>query len=186
MVNESENILDDMTSETQSDLESVIDDSWAKDDQVVDMAQVLEELQKSNDQNLDMAQRAQAELANYRKRVDDERLTQQQYANSRLIIRLLPIVDELEMALEHSEDTEINASWLDGIKLIHRKVIQMLEAEGLHKIDAIGQAFDPLQHEAVSTEDSNEVATGYIVGVLRNGYKLHDRIIQPAQVVVAR
>ena len=182
MVNESEDILDNMTTGT----EDLVDNSLANDDQVVDVAELLEELQKSNDQNLDMAQRAQAELANYRKRVDDERLAQQQYANSRLIIRLLPIVDELEMALEHSEDTEINASWLDGIKLIHRKVIQMLEAEGLHKIDAIGQAFDPLQHEAVSTEDSNEVATGYILEVLRNGYKLHDRIIQPAQVVVAR
>ena len=182
MVNESEDILDNMASGT----EGLIDDSLANDDQVVDVAELLEELQKSNDQNLDMAQRAQAELANYRKRVDDERLTQQQYANSRLIIRLLPIVDELEMALQHSGDMEINVSWLDGIKLIHRKVIQMLEAEGLHKIDAIGQAFDPLQHEAVSTEDSNEVATGYILEVLRNGYKLHDRIIQPAQVVVAR
>ena len=182
MVNESEDILDNMASGT----EDLIDDSLANDDQVVDVAELLEELQKSNDQNLDMAQRAQAELANYRKRVDDERLTQQQYANSRLIIRLLPIVDELEMALEHSGDMEINTSWLDGIKLIHRKVIQMLESEGLHKIDAIGQAFDPLQHEAVSTEDSNEVATGYILEVLRNGYKLHDRIIQPAQVVVAR
>ena len=182
MVNESEDILDNMASGT----EDLIDDSLANDDQVVDVAELLEELQKSNDQNLDMAQRAQAELANYRKRVDDERLTQQQYANSRLIIRLLPIVDELEMALEHSGDMEINASWLDGITLIHRKVIQMLEAEGLHKIDAIGQAFDPLQHEAVSTADSNEVATGYILEVLRNGYKLHDRIIQPAQVVVAR
>ena len=182
MVNESEDILDNMASGT----ESLIDDFVADNDQVVDVAELLEELQKSNDQNLDMAQRAQAELANYRKRVDDERLTQQQYANSRLIIRLLPIVDELEMALEHSEDMEINTSWLDGIKLIHRKVIQMLESEGLHKIDAIGQAFDPLQHEAVSTADSNEVATGYILEVLRNGYKLHDRIIQPAQVVVAR
>ena len=182
MVNESEDILDNMASGT----ESLIDDFVADNDQVVDVAELLEELQKSNDQNLDMAQRAQAELANYRKRVDDERLAQQQYANSRLIIRLLPIVDELEMALEHSGDMEINASWLDGIKLIHRKVIQMLEAEGLHKIDAIGQAFDPLQHEAVSTDDSNEVATGYILEVLRNGYKLHDRIIQPAQVVVAR
>ena len=182
MVNESEDILDNMAAGT----ESLIDDFVADNDQVVDVAELLEELQKSNDQNLDMAQRAQAELANYRKRVDDERLTQQQYANSRLIIRLLPIVDELEMALEHSGDMEINTSWLDGIKLIHRKVIQMLEAEGLHKIDAIGQAFDPLQHEAVSTEDSNEVATGYILEVLRNVYKLHDRIIQPAQVVVAR
>ena len=182
MVNESEDILDNMTTGT----EDLVDNSLANDDQVVDVAELLEELQKSNDQNLDLAQRAQAELANYRKRVDDERLAQQQYANSRLIIRLLPIVDELEMALEHSGDMEINASWLDGIKLIHRKVIQMLEAEGLHKIDAIGQAFDPLQHEAVSTDDSNEVATGYILEVLRNGYKLHDRIIQPAQVVVAR
>ena len=182
MVNESEDILDNMTTGT----EDLVDNSLANDDQVVDVAELLEELQKSNDQNLDLAQRAQAELANYRKRVDDERLAQQQYANSRLIIRLLPIVDELEMALEHSGDMEINASWLDGITLIHRKVIQMLEAEGLHKIDAIGQAFDPLQHEAVSTADSNEVATGYILEVLRNGYKLHDRIIQPAQVVVAR
>ena len=159
MVNESEDILDNMASGTET--EGLVDDSMAPDDQVVDVAELLEELQKSNDQNLDMAQRAQAELANYRKRVDDERLAQQQYANSRLIIRLLPIVDELEMALEHSGDMEINASWLDGIKLIHRKVIQMLEAEGLHKIDAIGQAFDPLQHEAVST------------GFKRSGYWVH-------------
>ena len=186
MVNESEDMLDNVTSEAQSDVENGIEDPQTEGDQVVDVAQMLAELQKSNDQNLDMAQRAQAELANYRKRVDDERFTQQQYANSRLIIRLLPIVDELEMALEHSGDMEIDTAWLEGIKLIHRKVLQMLESEGLNKIEAIGQQFDPLQHEAVSTEDSSEVETGYVLAVLRNGYRLHDRIIQPAQVVVAR
>jgi len=71
MVNESEGILDNMTSETEAGVESVVDDSSTMDDQVVDAAQLLAELQKSNDQNFDMAQRAQAELANYRKRVDD-------------------------------------------------------------------------------------------------------------------
>jgi molecular chaperone GrpE len=115
-----------------------------------------------------------------------KRITNQQYANSRLIIKLLPVVDELEMALNHSEENESNGSWVDGIRLIHRKVAQLLESEGLDKIESVGQPFDPLQHEAVGTAESGEVEAGYIVEVLRNGYKLRERIIQPAQVVVAR
>ena len=182
MTDESQNVTDSSNEcEQNLPLEDI-----SLEGQIHELSQKLDELKESNDHNVDATQRAQAELANYRKRADEERITHRQYANSRLIIRLLPIVDELEMALNLCEDNDANGSWIDGVRLIHRKVTQLLESEGLDKIESVGQAFDPLQHEAVSTAESDEVETGYITEVLRNGYKLHDRIIQPAQVVVAR
>jgi len=182
MTDESQNFTEG-TNECDQDLS--LEES-SLEGQINELSQKLDELRETNDHNVDATQRAQAELANYRKRSDEERITHQQYANSRLIIRLLPIVDELEMALNLCEDNDSNDSWVDGVRLIHRKVTQLLESEGLDKIESIGEAFDPLQHEAVSTAESEEVEAGYIVEVLRNGYKLHERIIQPAQVVVAR
>jgi len=182
MTDESRNVTDSSNEcEQNLPLEDI-----SLEGQIHELSQKLDELKESNDHNVDATQRAQAELANYRKRADEERITYQQYANSRLIIRLLPIVDELEMALNLCENNTSNGSWIDGVRLIHRKVTQLLESEGLDKIESVGQAFDPLQHEAVSTSESDEVETGYITEVLRNGYRLHDRIIQPAQVVVAR
>tara|TARA_B110000014_G_C20036041_1_gene538251 strand:- start:432 stop:980 length:549 start_codon:yes stop_codon:yes gene_type:complete len=182
MTDESQNVTDSSNEcEQNFSLEDI-----SLEGQIHELSQKLDELKESNDHNVDATQRAQAELANYRKRADEERITHQQYANSRLIIRLLPIVDELEMALNLCEDNNANGSWIDGVRLIHRKVTQLLESEGLDKIESVGQAFDPVQHEAVSTAESDEVETGYIMEVLRNGYRLHDRIIQPAQVVVAR
>ena len=150
------------------------------------LSQELEEARQASDQNLALAQRAQADLANYRKRTDEERITQKQYSNSRLIIKLLPVVDELEIAINNSAQSAPSGSWVEGVRLIHRKVAHLLESEGIAKIDAVGQQFDPLEHEAVGTDESSQVPPGHVLQVIRNGYRLHDRIIQPAQVVVAR
>ena len=70
--------------------------------------------------------------------------------------------------------------------MIQRKVSNLLESEGISKIEALGARFDPLEHEAVSTEETTKYPSGHVVEVVRNGYRLHDRVIQPAQVVVAR
>jgi len=156
------------------------------EEQVAALRRHLKEVLEEVEQNRDLAQRAQAELVNYRKRAGEERITSQQYSNSRLIIKLLPVVDELELAINHADPGGPADSWLEGVKLIQRKVTSLLESEGVSKITSVGVEFNPLEHEAVGTEDTTKYPPGYIVEVVRNGYRLRDRVIQPAQVVVAR
>ena len=146
----------------------------------------LEELRSESAQTREMLQRAQADLANYRKRIEEEIVSIRRNANRRLIVNLLPVIDELELAINHIGDGEPSDSWVEGIKLIHRKAYGLLEAEGLAKIEAVGAQFDPLQHEAVGVVDSDQHPSGYVVEVVRNGYRLRDQVIQAAQVVVAR
>jgi molecular chaperone GrpE len=161
-------------------------DNLPVEEQVAALRQGLEQARKDVEQQRDLAQRAQAELANYRRRTEEERISLQQYSNSRLLIKLLPVVDELGMAVSHADENGPSDSWLEGVKLIQRKVTNLLESEGVSKIAAIGVQFDPVEHEAVGTQETTKHPPGYIVEVVRNGYRLHDRVIQPAQVVVAK
>lgn len=156
------------------------------EEQVAALRKDLEEARKEVAQNRDQAQRSQAELVNFRRRTDEERISQQQYSNSRLLIKLLPVVDELELAVNHADDSAAQHPWAEGVKLIQRKIAALLESEGVSKIDAVGTQFNPLVHEAVDTQETTKYPAGYIVEVVRNGYQLHERVIQPAQVVVAR
>lgn len=156
------------------------------EEQVVLLRRNLEEVRQEVEQNKDLAQRAQAELVNFRKRSDEERLTLQQQANSRLFIKILPVFDELDLAVNHADQNVAGDSWVEGVRLIQRKCASLLESEGVSRIDAVGVPFDPLHHEAVGTEESTQHPPGYVVEVVRNGYLLHDRLLQPAQVVVAK
>lgn len=138
----------------------------------------------------EMARRSRADLENLRKRTEEEHALIRLDANRRLIFNLLPVLDELELAINHSAETESASapaqSLIAGVKLIHRKAYGILEAEGLARIATVGAPFDPAQHEAVGVVDSAEQPSGYVVAVVRNGYRLRDRVIQAAQVVVAR
>jgi molecular chaperone GrpE len=161
-------------------------DNLPVEEQVAALHSGLEEARKEVEQQRELAQRAQAELANFRRRTDEERIALQQYSNSRLLIKLLPVVDELVLAVNHADESGPSDSWVEGVKLIQRKVTNLLESEGISKIAAVGVQFDPLEHEAVGTEETTKHPPGHIVEVVRNGYRLHDRVIQPAQVVVAK
>lgn len=138
----------------------------------------------------DAAQRGQADLANARRRHDEERLNIQRRANSRLLVHLLPIVDELDLAVSHLEkngvgsDENAAVSWVEGVRLIQRKLAGFLESEGVTRIEALGEAFNPELHEAVGIAQVGDADSGSIVEVLRQGYLLHDRVVQAAQVVV--
>ena len=156
------------------------------DQQVQSLLTDLYSARKEGEANKDMAQRAQAELSNFRRRTDDDRITWQQQSNSRLLVKMLPVIDELELAVSHADDGQATESWVEGVRLIQRKVSTLLESEGVTKIEAVGVQFNPVEHEAIGTEESSEFSPGEIIQVVRNGYKLHDRIIQAAQVVVAR
>ena len=161
------------------------------EEQISALHKSLQEAREEASQHLDTAQRAQAELANFRRRADEERIAQGKYSNSRLIAKLLPVMEEFELAVSHAGNNSdgarnVNATWLEGVKLIQRKLMGLLESEGVTAVEAVGVAFNPLEHEALGTEESSVHPPGYVTQALRQGYRLHERVIQPAQVIVAR
>jgi molecular chaperone GrpE len=163
-------------------------DSLPLDEQVSLLKSRLEQAEQEAANNLDTAQRAQAEMVNFRRRTDEDRIANSKYANSRLITNVLPVLEELELAVTHAESNSggVSNSLLEGIKLIQRKLTGVLESEGVASIEAVGLMFNPLEHEALGTEETSEVEPGYITQIIRPGFRLHDRVISPAQVMVAR
>ena len=124
-----------------------------------------------------------ADFSNYRKRLDRENLEIYQNAAGEIIKRYLPILDDLERALASRPE---DLPWVEGIELIYRKLQAILEAEGLKRIEAEGQLFDPNFHEAISLEPNADVESGRIIAVVQNGYMLGERVIRPALVRVAQ
>ena len=171
--------------------QAVVDlDSLPLDEQVSRLKSDLEPAQQEAANNLDASLRAQAEMANFRRRTDEDRINNAKYSNSRLISNILPVLEELDLAISHTESSAENnvnstGQLLEGIKLIQRKLTGVLESEGVVAIEAVGLMFNPLEHEAVGTEETTEIDAGYVTEILRPGFRLHDRIIRPAQVMVA-
>jgi molecular chaperone GrpE len=135
------------------------------------------------DEYLALAQRVQADFENYRKRAlrDQERLVA--HAHERLVRELLPILDDLERTLEAAERHE-EAQLVEGVKLVEKSLRAALAKEGLTEIDAGGQ-FDPHVHEALLTQPSEDAAPGSVLDVVQRGYRLGDKVVRPARVVVA-
>ncbi len=147
----------------------------------------LSEVEAQAAEYLDGWKRAQASFANYRKRMDAERETLQQQANAALVTRLLPVLDDFQRAFEAVPDEMREAPWLEGITLIRRKLLQILEAEGVEPIPLEpGDPFDPLYHQAVFYQETTEVAEGHVVEVTQRGYMLRGRVLRPSMVVVAK
>jgi molecular chaperone GrpE len=144
--------------------------------------------QSQNDpaQLLEALQRVQADFINYKRRTEEDREEQQRYSNSRLIIKLLPVLDEFVLAIDHASKSGSAPSWLEGISLIQRKLNSLLESENVVKIQAEGKAFDPFEHEAMAYQESTEYPEGHVMSVVRNGYKMHGRVLRPALVILAR
>ena len=126
-------------------------------------------------------QRAQADFINYKRRSEQEREEIGKFANLLLMVNLLPIIDDLERAFASIPPRLAKISWVDGIRLIERKLRTSLEAQGLSPIKALGEPFDPYLHEAVRQDRGKE---GIVIEEVQKGYKLHDRIIRPTKVVV--
>ncbi len=125
--------------------------------------------------------RSEADLINYRRRAEQEKEEIGKFANTGLMLSLLPVLDDLERAFGSIPDDLATSSWLDGIRLIEQKLRASLEAQGLYEIKALGEPFDPNFHEAVMQGKGEE---GLVVEELQKGYKLLDRVIRPARVVV--
>lgn len=152
---------------------------------VPDLAQELEQAKQKAAEYLDLAQRARAELANYRRRVDAERATLSQTANARLLMRILPVLDDFERAFETLPVELRNLTWIQGIAQIYRKLQVGVEAEGATPIDAVGKPFDPKVHDAILQEESADYPEGVVSAELQRGYLLGDRVLRPTLVKVS-
>ncbi len=153
--------------------------------------ELLQELEEANGTAEDLKNkwlRAVADLQNAKKRYERERSEWIRMANESLILKLLPILDDFEMAFANlpSETDEHEETWLEGFRLIYKKLAALLESEGLKVVPAEGEAFDHNLHEAVSYEPAEGFSEGEIIAELRKGYMLGDKVIRPTLVRVAQ
>ncbi len=150
------------------------------------LKQQLEQERSKSAEYLDNWRRAAADFSNYRKRAEKETTELSKFANSALIARLLPVLDDLDRAFQTVPEDLRDLTWVDGVMLISRKLRAILEAEGLKPIEALGKPFDPNFHEAVIHEETDKAEEGMVTGELQKGYMLGDRVLRPTLVKVAK
>jgi len=131
-------------------------------------------------------QRTQADFANYKRRNEQEREQQGRFANLVLVSELLPVLDDLDRAMVTIPETVQGLPWTDGLRLVDRNLRGTLEKQGLKPIEAVGAKFDPMLHEAIIHEESPDHADDEVIAELRRGYMLHDRVVRPTLVKVAK
>jgi molecular chaperone GrpE len=158
-------------------------DASAPQDEAVETVDV-EALKAERDALQDRLLRTAAEFDNYRKRVDRERREQSESAATNLLTEILPVVDNLERALQAS--TGAASSYRAGVELIHRQMLDLLRKRGVTPIEALGADFDPRFHQAVSQEESATHRDGEVMEELQRGYMLGDRLLRAAMVKVAK
>jgi molecular chaperone GrpE len=146
----------------------------------------LEQMRVKAQEHLDGWLRERADFANYKKRVERDQAQASLNAAGNTIKRYLEISDDLERALKNRPQDGEGAAWAGGIELIYRKLLAAFEIDGVAKMQAEGQFFDPNLHEAISQEDSPKHESGQIIEVLQPGYLLGERVLRPARVRVAR
>lgn len=150
-----------------------------------DLRAKIEQLEADAQESSARYLRLAADFDNYKKRVRQEQTDTLQHANADLIGKLLPVVDNFHRVLESAPE-DVDQAWLKGIVLTLQQLDELLTAQGVSPIDAVGTPFDPSLHEAIGHEESDEHPEDTVVTEVRRGYRLHDRVVRPALVRVAR
>lgn len=145
----------------------------------------LQQLRDEIDQVKDHALRSQAELENYRKRVQREMNDERKYANMKMLRDLLPVLDNIQRAIEAAEKASDAGSLLQGVKMVGKQLESVLEQNHCQRIEALHQEFDPSFHEAILQQPSKDFPPNTVLMVVTPGYRLHDRVVRAAQVIVS-
>jgi molecular chaperone GrpE len=154
-------------------------------DELETLRSELAEIAQKADEYLRLAQRTQADFVNYRRRIEDERAQQARDATIALLQRLFPILDDFERTLANGSEAELQSSWGQGIKLVERNLRNLLSSEGVERIEVENAEFDPRLHEALGSQPTADAPEGHVLHVVRQGYRKGDRVLRPAQVIVA-
>jgi molecular chaperone GrpE len=172
--------------EVVSNIDASMEDDTIPIEEKLELIQAaLEASEAKAAEYLDGWQRAKAEFTNYRKRQERERELARFETVGRVAKRYLPIVDDLERALNERPTEGEGAAWSEGIELVYRKLMSILDAEGISLIEADNEMFDPNLHEAVVQSESDEHESGHVIEVLQTGYKMGERVLRPAVVRIA-
>jgi molecular chaperone GrpE len=146
----------------------------------------LAEEQKKSSEYLESWKRSQADFVNLKRRTEIEKTNWSNEIRERILLRVLPVVDDFERALASMPETLKGEPWINGVNLIEKKLKTVLEQEGVSQIEAQGANFDPRFHDAVQQDDSGDGNQEYVAEVYQKGYKMGDRVIRPAAVKVGR
>ena len=144
----------------------------------------LNEAQQQIDELNERVVRLTADYDNFRKRAQRDKIEARQFANQGILEKLLPVLDNFEMAIIAVKDAD--PSVRDGVQMIYDQLLGVLKTEGVEPVDAVGRQFDPNMHEAISQEESDEVEEGEVISQIQRGFILNDRLVRPARVVVAK
>jgi molecular chaperone GrpE len=157
--------------------------SAAAPEDTENLEKALEAEKKKAEEYLAQWQRAQADFINYKRRTEAERQEFNSFANANLALAILPVLDDMERAIDAIPEEFAGHDWVEGIRLVERKFKTILEGQGVKPILSLGMAFDPNFHEAMRQEKGEE---GVVIGELQKGYMLNDKLLRPAKVVVGR
>ncbi|MDO5027324.1 MAG: nucleotide exchange factor GrpE [Tissierellia bacterium] len=127
--------------------------------------------------------RLQADFQNYRNRTEKEKASVYAYANEKLVLKLLPIIDNLERAIASEKEED---AFYQGVKMIYDELIKVLDKEGIVRFDPVGEKFDPNFHQAIFMEESSEMESEHILETFQVGYMIKDKVIRPAMVKVSK
>ena len=176
-----------MTDTDQPNNESI--DQPVAESEAPAVAELQEQLalaQAQASEYLDQARRATADLSNARKRMQREMDEVRASASERLLERLLPVVDDVERAFVNVPTDQSDSDWVNGFRMIQRKLWSLLETEGVTTVPAAGLSFDPGIHYAITHEGAEGYEAGQIIAEVAPGYRLNDKVLRPAMVRVAK
>jgi len=165
--------------ESQNEKEIPLSDMTKKQ-----LIEKISEVQASADNNMDSYLRSQAEMENMKKRFQKDKQDLVKFGNETLTKQLLPVADNLEMALDHSKDENSIEALREGVDLTLKGLLNVLEKAGVELVEAVGAPFDPNFHEAVSEQEDDRAEPGTVLKELQKGYLLNKRLIRPAMVIV--
>lgn len=184
---ENEDILIDDEAEDEFEIESEEVNRATTQDKMKKLRAELKEARAQRDENLAGWQRSKADLANFRRTVEEEREKYKARAKGSLIHALLPALDTFDAAMSDSSWTEVEKKWREGVERIAHQFHRILQEQGLVAFGAVGDIFDPNIHECMSTtKTSHKNEDDTVVQVLQQGYKVNNELVRPAKVVVAQ
>ena len=157
------------------------------DDPIKDLEAQLKAKEEEAQEHYDRLLRVSAEFENYKKRASRELKEFRKFANQSLIKEMLSVIDNLELAMNSANGHKtVDQSLLQGLEMTYKEILKVFEKFNVKPIEAKGQIFDPAFHEAVMQEETDEVADNTVINELQKGYMIHDRLLRPSMVVVAR
>jgi molecular chaperone GrpE len=163
--------------------ENEISETGRTEDDIEKLERTLAEERDKSSKYLANWQRAEADFSNYKKRAEQEKNDIVNFANWSLILNLVPVLDDMERAIDSLPPKLASFTWVDGIRLINRKFKSILEKQGLTEIEAVGKPFEPSLHEAIAHLEGED---GIIINEVQKGYKLKNKLLRPSMVVVGK